>query len=246
MGIQLQMAGTGSAFSKKYYNNNALIRISDFTLMIDFGITAPLALYHMGIPLTSLDAVLVTHLHADHIGGLEEMAFQMIYLHKKKIKLFIPSVLAGPLWEHSLKAGMESPDEGLYGLEDFFDVVPMEENVVYPIHNGLSVEIIPSIHVPGKPNFSLVINGRFFYSGDCRFNKELLEKLTRRYSWDVILHDCQLEPPGIVHTSLDQLLTLPPDIQEKIYLMHYGDRMEEYIGRTGSMRFIEQHKVYQF
>ncbi|MEB3102959.1 MBL fold metallo-hydrolase [Ferviditalea candida] len=246
MGIQLQMAGTGSAFSKKYYNNNALIRISDFILMIDFGITAPLALHHMGVSLGSLDAVLVTHLHADHIGGLEELAFQMLYIHKKKVKLFIPTVMAGPLWENSLKAGMESPDEGLYGLEDFFDVIPLEENEIYPIHDGLSVEIFPTSHVSGKPNFSLIINGHLFYSGDCRFNGELLDRLIRQYPCDVILHDCQLEPPGIVHTSLDQLLTLPPDIQEKIYLMHYGDRMEEYIGKTGSMRFIEQHKIYQF
>lgn len=246
MGIQLQMAGTGSAFSKKYYNNNALIRVSDFSLMIDFGITAPLALYHMGVPLDSLDAVLVTHLHADHIGGLEELAFQMIYVHKKRIKLFVPSILIGPLWEHSLKAGMESPEEGFCGLEDFFDVIPLEENRVCPIHGGLSVEIIATSHIPGKPSFSLMINGHLYYSGDCRFNPELLEKLIRLHPCDVILHDCQLQPPGTVHASLEELLTLPLEIQEKMYLMHYGDQMEAYIGKTGSMRFIEQHRTYPF
>lgn len=48
MGLQLQMLGTGSAFAKKNYNNNALLLGDDFTLMIDCGITAPTSLYQLG------------------------------------------------------------------------------------------------------------------------------------------------------------------------------------------------------
>jgi hypothetical protein len=39
---------------------------------------------------------------------------------------------------------------------------------------------------------------------------------------------------------------LPERIQERISLMHYSDDMEQWIGKTGAMRFIEQHKVYTF
>lgn len=41
MSLQLQMLGTGSAFAKKYFNNNALLGDGSFTLLIDCGITAP-------------------------------------------------------------------------------------------------------------------------------------------------------------------------------------------------------------
>ncbi|UUZ95900.1 MBL fold metallo-hydrolase [Paenibacillus sp. P25] len=69
MSLHIQMIGTGSAFAKRYYNNNALVRTEGFTLLIDCGVTAPRALYELNVPLTDIDAVLITHIHADHVGG---------------------------------------------------------------------------------------------------------------------------------------------------------------------------------
>ncbi len=45
MNLELQMIGTGSAFAKTYFNNNALLTDGAFTLLIDCGVTAPLALH---------------------------------------------------------------------------------------------------------------------------------------------------------------------------------------------------------
>ena len=56
----------------------------------------------------------------------------------------------------------------------------------------------------------------------------------------IIYHDCQLEEPGVVHASLDQLLTLPLSLQQIIKLMHYGDRIGDYIGMTGAMEIVQQ------
>ncbi|MDF2718574.1 MAG: beta-lactamase protein, partial [Paenibacillus sp.] len=71
MSMEIRMIGTGQAFAKKYFNNNALVTCNGYTLLIDFGITAPLAMHHMNVPLDAIDGVFVTHLHADHIGGFE-------------------------------------------------------------------------------------------------------------------------------------------------------------------------------
>lgn len=46
MTLRIQMIGTGSAFAKKYFNNNALIYTKIGKLLVDCGITAPQALYH--------------------------------------------------------------------------------------------------------------------------------------------------------------------------------------------------------
>jgi ribonuclease BN (tRNA processing enzyme) len=81
-----------------------------------------------------------------------------------------------------------------------------------------------------------------YYSGDTRFNPNRIHHAYEsgcRY----IFHDCQLEPPGIIHATLDELLSLPLDIQECLYLMHYGDYMDEYMGLTGSMQFVRQHEI---
>ncbi len=242
MSLKLQMAGTGSAFAKNYFNNNALLYIGDYTLMIDFGITAPLALHQMNIPLDRIDGILITHMHADHIGGLEEFAFQMKYIFKKRIKLFVPRLLIQPLWEHSLKAGMESTEDA--GLENFFALVPLEEGSPFKVADGLSMEILRTEHVPGKLSYSLLINETIFYSADIRFNRKLLEDIYNERKCRHVLHDCQLQPPETVHATLDQLLTLPEEIQKITLLMHYGDQMPDYIGKTGKMRFIEQHKIY--
>ncbi|HEY0826587.1 MAG TPA: MBL fold metallo-hydrolase [Bacilli bacterium] len=246
MSFQVQMVGTGSAFGKKYYNNSALIYTNGYTLMIDFGYTATAALHSMNKDLDEIDGILITHLHADHIGGLEELAFRMNYNYKKKPDLYVPSILVGPLWDHALKAGLENKVEDMGRLQSYFNVIPLEEKKKHNIHNELSVETISTKHIPGKPSYSLIINDSFFYSADIQFSKELLDYIHNDRKCTTLFHDCQLVNPGIVHATLDQLLTLPKEVQKKIYLMHYEDDMERYIGKTGHMTFLEQHKIYEF
>jgi ribonuclease BN (tRNA processing enzyme) len=247
MTIQLQMAGTGSAFAKAFFNNNALIHSGDFKLMIDFGQTAPMALHKLQIPLNQLNAVLITHLHADHIFGLEELAFQSMYRygHKNgKIKLYLAEVLVDQLWEHSLKGGLLNTKDGINTLDHYFDVQPIQAGVPYTLHEGLTIEIIQTDHVPQKLNYSVFINDSIFYTADMTFNRAILEYALYERQCHTILHDCQLQGMGMVHAALAELLTLPSDMQSHIYLMHYDDNMPDFIGKTGQMRFIEQHKIY--
>jgi hydroxyacylglutathione hydrolase len=246
MQLQLQMVGTGAAFAKSYYNNNALISCNGYTFMIDCGITAPWSLHRMDMPLSAIQGILVTHLHADHIGGLEEYALRMKYVYNLRPALYIESGLIHTLWEHSLKAGLVNTLDGEITLDNYFDVVPLQAGVRKEIQPGLSVEIIRTKHYPNMPSYSIILNDSLFYSGDVTFDPELLLDIAYKRECAYILHDCQLEGEGIVHTTLAELLTLPEDIQRKILLMHYGDSMPAFVGKTGLMTFIEQHKPYQF
>lgn len=239
--MQIQMIGTGSAFAKKYNNNNALIDVDGFKLLVDCGITLPGALHSLGHSFQELDAVLISHIHADHVGGLEEYAFQMMFLYGKKPILYIASTLVEPLWEQTLRGGLTQ--EHLQSIHDFFEVRTLEEGIPTMIHPGLTVELIRTDHIIGKNSYSFLFNKRFFYSADMKFNGELLERVVHA-GVETIFHDCQLMSPGVVHASLDELLTLPDSIQDKLWLMHYGDTMEDYIGHTGKMRFVEQNQTY--
>jgi ribonuclease BN (tRNA processing enzyme) len=245
-GIQMRllMLGTGNAFAKKYYNNNALVKVDGYTLLIDCGVTATLSLYQLQIPLNRIDGIFITHLHADHIGGLEELAYQNLYLFKRKPQLFVPEKLLEPLWENSLKAGMDEPlHPG--GLDRFFHVVKVAEQTSLQIRPHLRLEAMQTQHVPGKPSYSLFLNN-LFYSADVIFDADLIRYAHDQRKCHRILHDCQLSQPATVHASLEQLLTLPEPIQEKILLMHYDDTMEQWIGKTGKMSFILQHVPYSF
>lgn len=245
MSLEIRMLGTGQAFAKNYFNNNALVSCNGYTLLIDFGITAPLAMHRMNVPLDRIDGVFVTHLHADHIGGFEELMLRLKFNYNKKPALFIEERLIAPLWEHSLKGGLEFGANGPQELNDFFHVVPLRVGVPLDIHPGFRLEIWPTRHFPGMPSYSVLINDRLFYSGDTLFDPDLIRAACER-GCQYLLHDCQLDGHGLVHATLAELLTLPEAIQQKIWLMHYGDNMEQYIGKTGPMTFMRQHETYTF
>ena len=237
----ITMVGTGSAFAKKYYNNNAIIESKNKRLLIDCGITLPTALNHMNISFSELDAILISHIHADHVGGLEELAYQMMFIYERKPILYIAETLLQPLWENTLRGGLVQGD--LNKIEDFFDVRPLTVGDEHELISGITVKLLHTKHIPGKNSYSFILNKQFFYTADMQFDRNLLEKLGNEQI-HTIFHDCQLESPSAVHASLDELLTLPESLQQKIWLMHYGDNIENYKGKTGAMRIVEQGKTY--
>lgn len=243
MSLHLQMIGTGGAFAKKHFNNNGLLFTENYTLLIDCGNTASLALHELGVSPDRIDAVLITHIHGDHVGGLEEFAFYMNIVHHSKPKLYIAEDLITPLWEHTLKGAMSNDGDSSIG--DYFDIVPLQKDVTTTLAEGLTIRLIQTPHMPGKSSYSLVINDTIFYSSDMTFQPELLKKLVYEENVTQIFHEVQLKGVGHVHTTLAELLALPIEIQKMIFLMHYDDDKDSYSQKIGEMRFMEQQKVYE-
>ncbi|MDO7905300.1 MBL fold metallo-hydrolase [Paenibacillus sp. JX-17] len=243
MTLKLQMLGTGDAFAKTYYNNNALFMSDTARLLVDCGTTAPISLHQLGYSFQDLDAVLITHIHADHVGGLEELAFQMRFVHQRRPVLYIAETLIQPLWEHTLKGGIFQ--QGIIeSINDVFEVRPLKPGKTIEVVPGISVELFPTRHIPGKDSYSLYVNEHIFYSADMTFNPELLNQLVDQRGCSLILHECQLQGRGEVHTTLDELKSLPESVRRRMYLMHYSDRMEELRESAGDLPFLRQHATY--
>ncbi|MEO3943977.1 MBL fold metallo-hydrolase [Gorillibacterium sp. CAU 1737] len=244
--MKITMAGTGSALGYAYFTNSCVVEVDGYNLLIDCGETTPHGLHALGYDLAKLDGILITHIHGDHVNGLEKLAWTFRYALGKKVDLIAESGILARLWEHTLKGGLEEAEEGILELSDLFHVMPIDNPELRPIDltPKLRVELISVQHITNKKSYSLLINERLYFSGDSRFDPDLLNDLVERRGVEVILHDCQLHDLAPVHASLNQLLTLPEVMQERIWLMHYGDNMPEFLGKSGNMQFLIQGRSY--
>ncbi|MDB3986661.1 MBL fold metallo-hydrolase, partial [Pseudomonadales bacterium] len=97
--LDLVFLGVGSAFSKTLNQTNLFIVKDQTHLLIDCGNHCPHSLFHdYNTPLTDIDNFLITHSHADHVGGLEEAQLAGRYVKKRKPTMIITQAYEKILW----------------------------------------------------------------------------------------------------------------------------------------------------
>lgn len=254
--MEILPLGVGEAFAKTLNQTNFLITPAEGDpFLVDFGHTATRALRRLGIELRSVCRVLLSHLHGDHIGGLEELGFTGYFAWGERPVLYVPENLLPFLWDHALMAGMgqrlRAPDAGFFeaDLHTYFDVRPIRSRETFFL-GSVEITPFPTPHTPGRPSWGFrlrdQVTGRAaLLTCDSRFHRKNLEDYGR--DAEVVFHDCQLASNDAhIHATLEELLTLPTPLQEKILLVHYSDDWRSYLGRTGSLRFAQEGETYRF
>ena len=257
--------GCGSAFSRKNHQNNYLIVKGGDHVMIDCGSRTPHALWELGHPVTDITSWLITHSHADHIGGLEELMLLSRYVTRSKPALHITEEYERSLWRDSLKGGC-APNErhGSRSLRfaDFCESVRPTLLEGYPRDTretnvgSINLKLVRTRHFPEQAtswsdsaySVGLVIDDRVLFTGDTQFDPELLDSYDRIFSFETIFHDVQFFTGGI-HSSIDELSTLPVDLKRRMLLMHYPDTWEAQVKRVraeGFAGFVEPKVFYAF
>lgn len=254
--MQIVPVGVGEAFAKTLHQTNFLVTPADGEpFLVDFGHTAPRALRRLGFELRRAAHVVLSHLHADHIGGLEELGFTGYFAWGRRPALYVPENVLPFLWEHALKAGMgqrlRRAEGGFFDadLDTYFDVHPVRGREVFAL-GSVELTPFPTPHTPGRPSWGFRLHDRatartVLLTCDSRFLRKNLEQ----YGADAaaVFHDCQLVSNGAhIHATLEELLTLPDPWQERIVLVHYGDDWAAWQGRTGRMRFGKEGHCYRF
>lgn len=236
--MRITMLGVGSAFSRLRRNSSLMAESGATRLVVDCGRTVPVALEEAGFGLADVTGFLITHLHADHIGGLEEVALSARFFERARVRLYGTASMLDRLWSCSLKGGLEFVEAELgtavpQTLEDFFEPVVVPMGAFFEISPDLRVRLHPTYHVRGMESYAVEVEAppggrdhRVFFTGDTRFDPALIVRATTEACR--VLHDCQLVDFGEgnrlgVHCSYRQLLGLPPEIRAQLWLYHYGD-----------------------
>ncbi len=264
--LTMTFLGVGGAFAKRNFQSNALVEAwtvgpdaqasPDDNLLIDFGSTGPLALHQLKdvdgfhylsdgarIHFPAIKRVFISHQHADHIGGLEEMAFANRFLYAStndngscKPELISSTEILKNLWEHSLKGGLGILKDQPATLDDYFDVNALAHDNVdacgFDLLDKYRFSIFSTDHLCLDHKYDWPSLGLFitqdgssesaFFSGDTKYDFEAYESMLQRSK--IIFHDVQLhEQPDPVHALLSQMQEMPQAIRQKTFLYHYDD-----------------------
>lgn len=225
----LLILGTGHSESMEHWNTNAMIATAQGNMLVDCGFTIKYALRDQGLALPDIDAVFITHVHGDHVFGLERIGYESRFGYGKRVKLYIRETLLDELWNQTLKGSMGLASEGENTLADFFDVIPLTED--HFSYNGVDIRLFNTRHTPRKTCYGIHINEKVVFTSDTTPIADVIAKLPA----EAIFHDVTLRDEHPVHASVPALLAAYDEAtRKKMYLMSYEDHWRDWEERINT------------
>src|SRR3989339_529410 len=166
--MKWECIGSGSSFNFDLGNTSFLV---EDKLLVDCGDDVPPKLIRQN-KVQLVKHIVLTHLHHDHCGGLETLAFWLRYVAKSRYfdlpTIYLPDGdFRDSLWS-KLRDGMDSED-GPDGvpitkyLEDYFHV---SVGQTFKIDGLPPINFVPTTHRGNMKCYSLAFGRQVFYSGD--------------------------------------------------------------------------------
>jgi ribonuclease BN (tRNA processing enzyme) len=226
--MRVLITGIGDAFTTRSFGTSALIEAPHGQVLLDCPELIHRVLHEATAAsgwrddVTTIDHIIITHLHGDHCNGLEMFGFYRRFLRGIDPTSPVPSVYATQpvldrLWE-KLAPSMDSPRDGVPStLEDYFQthlVAPKSEAQIA----GLTVRCRFTGHP--VPTIGLLISdgkSTLGWSGDTPFEQAHIDWLSEA---DLIAHE---SGSGAAHTEIESLNALPDALRAKMRLIHLPD-----------------------
>lgn len=224
--VTIRVLGCGDAFgSGGRMQASFFVASAGHGVLLDCGATTLVAMRRLGLDPDAVDAVLLSHLHGDHFGGLPFFLLQAHYVARRTRAL----VIAGPPGTESrILAALEVLFPGSSRLNWKF---PLEFVELHPSGRkriaNLAVQVYPVRHPSGAPSLALRVGveGKVIaYSGDTRWTETLLSAARDA---DVFLAECYAYDEDInFHMNYRSLMGRRPELGAKrLVLTHMSDAM---------------------
>lgn len=206
--LTVTILGSGSPVpSNVRFSQSILIEAGPEKLLIDAGRGASIRLSQLGIPLGKVTATFLTHLHSDHIDGLQDL-WSTGWLPTPFGSRVTPFVIYGPAGTVALTQGLTTAfdwdiktriaDEKLPPSGIAFDAHDIVQGVAYE-RNGVKVTAFDSHHGDLiHPNFGYVIEydgKKVVISGDTTYDLRVAQEAKGA---DLLLHEVADIDPALL------------------------------------------------
>lgn len=200
----------------KRLRSSVLIQNKGTNIIIDAGPDFRYQVLRSGI--SFLDAILITHGHKDHVGGLDDIrAFN--YQQQKAMNVYAGK-FAFPDLEREFHYAF---DTNRYPGAPQINLIEVDENA-FSI-SGIEIQSILVQHYE-NPVFGYRL-GKFSYITDANFISD--EEIKKIEGSEIIVLNALRKEKHISHFNLDEAIQLLKDLKpKKAYLTHIGHMMGPY------------------
>jgi ribonuclease BN (tRNA processing enzyme) len=224
--IRLTFLGTGDAFSAGGRHLAAyLLQHPQGSLLLDCGPTILASLNRHGLSAESVDAVLISHFHGDHLAGLPFLFLHYMYIEPRSrpLKIVGSSQVESRVMTIFRAMYADTAGEPLPFALEFIEVKPQEQIVL----NGVRIDAFHALHqeIPPSLGFEIRVGERkIVYTGDCGWTEELI---AHTQNADLFLCEC-----SFFETRYDTHLDYPRIAEnavrfgaKRIVLTHLGQEV---------------------
>jgi ribonuclease BN (tRNA processing enzyme) len=232
--MRLTVVGSGDAFgSGGRFNTCFHLAAGERRVLIDCGASTHVALRLRGIDPNTIDAIIFSHLHGDHFGGIPFLLLDGQFLHPRQR----PLLFAGPPGTKDrinalLDVFFPGSTKSKWRFPWSVTEIPLETPTDVLGLNVFSREVV---HSSGAPSTGVrVSDGKtlFAYSGDSQWTEALLPIADGADLFIVECYDYDREITG--HMNWKTLQQRLPDLKaRRIMLTHMNPTM---LAKTGEAR----------
>jgi ribonuclease BN (tRNA processing enzyme) len=218
--VELKILGSGNAFAAGgRFNTCFHIKSTAYSFLLDCGASSIVALRKFGVDISAIDAVVLSHLHGDHMGGVPFVELAGRFTDKRKN----PLKVIGPI---GTQAAIGSLFKLLFPEAGGSKAEYIEYEAGTTTIDGIEITALEAIHAKETNPHSLRINFNrkvIAFSGDTEWNSNLIHIAKNA---DIFICECTSYGAATRHMSYLKLVENKAALMAKrIVLTHMDDSM---------------------